>query len=111
MKLPKGFGGQGFGGYLKQAQEAMARAQSLEQELQGETVEIDKGPVKAVFNGAGEIQSIKIDPSVVDPDDVEALEDLIVGLVRDGFAKSTELRNARIQEIMPNVPGMGNLGL
>lgn len=111
MKLPKGFGGQGFGGYMQQAQQAMARAKNLENELQAERIEIDKGPVKAVFNGQGEIMSVTIDKSVVDPDDVEALEDLIVGCVRDGFTKSVEMRNERLQEIMPNIPGMGGLGI
>lgn len=111
MKLPKGFGGQGIGGYMQQAKSAMARAQNLEAELQEERLEVDKGPVKAVFNGQGEIVSLKLDASVVDPDDVEALEDLIVGCLKDGFTKAVELRNAKLAEIMPNIPGMGGLGL
>ncbi len=106
MKLPKNFGGQGFGGMMKQAQQAMARAQQLELELATEIITIDKGPVKALFNGTGEIQKITIDKSVVDPEDVEALEDLIVSAVRDGFTKATELRNSKVQEIMPNIPGL-----
>lgn len=105
MKLPKNFGGQGFGGLMKQMQDAMSRAQSLEQELALERIQIDKGPVQAVFNGVGEILKIKIDPSVVDPEDVEALEDLIVSAVKDGFTKSTELRNERVAQITPNIPG------
>lgn len=111
MKLPKNLGGQGFTGMLKQAQQAMARAQTLESELALERIPIDKGPVKAVFSGTGEMLSLKIDPSVVDPEDVEALEDLIIGVVRDGQTQSTDLRNSRVQEIMPNVPGMDKLGL
>ena len=111
MKLPKGFGGQGYGGMMQQAQQAMARAQSLEVELQSEMINVDKGPVKAVFNGQGEMMSIKIDKSVIDPEDAEALEDLIVGCVKDGFTKSVELRNNKLAEIMPNIPGMGGLGL
>ncbi len=111
MKLPKGFGGQGVGNYMQQAKQAMARAQNLENELQAERIDVDKGPVKAVFNGQGEIVSIKLDKSVVDPEDIEVLEDLIVGCLRDGFAKSVELRNTKLAEIMPNIPGIGNLGL
>jgi len=106
MKLPKGFGGQGFSGMMKQAQDAMARAQSLEEELAAHRLEIDKGPVKATFSGTGELIKLRIDPSVVDPDDVEVLEDLVTGAIRDGFAQATDLRNARVQEIMPNIPGM-----
>jgi len=106
MKLPKGFGGQGFGGMLKQAQDAMARAQELEAELANERIEIDKGPVKATMDGTGQLVAIKIDPSVLDPEDVESLEDLITGAVRDGFTRATELRNSKVQAIMPNIPGI-----
>jgi len=107
MKLPKGFGGQGFGGALQQAQQAMARAQQLEQELANERIPIDKGPVKAVFDGTGQLLAVKIDKSVVDPEDIEALEDLIVSVVRDGFNTATDARNAKVQAIMPNIPGLG----
>lgn len=107
MKLPKGFGGQGFSGMLAQAQQAMARAQQLEEELANERIGIDKGPVKALFDGTGKLIQIKIDKSVIDPEDVEALEDLIVSAVRDGFTTATDARNAKVQAIMPNVPGLG----
>jgi DNA-binding YbaB/EbfC family protein len=106
MKLPKGFGGQGFQGVLAKAQQAMARAQTLEQELAMERIDVDKGVVKAVFNGVGELVALKLDPAVVDPEDIESLEDLIISTVRDGFAHATALRNAKVQEIMPDVPGL-----
>ena len=109
MKLPKNFGGQGFGGMMKQMQDAMARAHTLEEELASMRIAVDKGPVKAVFSGTGEIQSISIDKSAVDPDDVEVLQDLVVNAVRDGFAQATELRNTRVQALMPNVPNLPGL--
>src|SRR5579862_1069383 len=99
MKLPKGFGGQGFGGMMAKAQEAMARAQNLEAELANERFTIDKGPVKIVVAGTGQLVKISLDKSVVDPEDVEALEDLIVSAVRDGFDKATEIRAQRVEEI------------
>lgn len=99
MKLPKGFGGQGFGSMIQQAQQAMARAQTLETELANERITVDKGLVKAVFSGTGDLVSLKLDKSVVDPEDVEALEDLIVSAVRDGFTQATELRAKKVQEI------------
>jgi DNA-binding YbaB/EbfC family protein len=106
MKLPRNFGGSGLQGMLKQAQDAMAQAQKLEESLADERIEVDKGPIKATFNGKAELMKIQIDPSVVDPNDVEALEDLIVSAVRDGFNQATEMRNARVQAIMPNIPGL-----
>jgi DNA-binding YbaB/EbfC family protein len=109
MKLPKNFGGKGFQGALRDAQSAMARAQNLENELAAERIEIDKGPVKALFTGTGEMLAIKISPDVIDPDDIETLEDLVVSAVRDGFSKATEIREARVKEIMPSIPGMDGL--
>jgi DNA-binding YbaB/EbfC family protein len=109
MKLPKNFGGQGFGGMMKQMQDAMARAQSLEEELQNERIGVDKGPVKALFDGTGQMLKLSIDPSIVDKDDVEMLEDLVLSAVRDGFNASTELRNSKVQGIMPNVPDIPGL--
>jgi hypothetical protein len=109
MKLPKNFGGQGFGGMMKQMQDAMARAKTLEEDLGNERIPIDKGQVKALFNGRGELLRLAIDPAVVDPEDVEALEDLIVGAVRDGFTQATAMRDARVQSIMPNVPDIPGL--
>lgn len=110
MKLPKQFGGAGnFAQTLQQAQEAMARAQNIEAELEKETFEISKNGVAATFNGTGALLKMSLDKDLVDPDDVETLEDLIVSTIRDGFAKATEIREARVKEIMPNVPGLGGL--
>lgn len=109
MKLPKGFGGQGIGGMLKQMEGAMARAKDLDNELAQEMVSVDKGPIKVTVNGLGELQVLKIDPTAVDPDDVEMLEDMIVGAVRDAFQKATEMRNTKVAEILPNVPDIPGL--
>jgi nucleoid-associated protein EbfC len=109
MKLPKGFGGQGFGAMLQQAQGAMARAQQLNEELEAERIGFDQGPIKMIFNGLGELQAMKLDPSVVDPNDVEGLEDMIVAAVRAGFTHAVELREAKMKEILPNVPDIPGL--
>lgn len=109
MKLPKNFGGQNLGSMMQQMQGAMARAQTLETELAGERISVDKGLVKATFNGTGEILKLQIDKSIVDPEDVESLEDLVVSVMKDGFTKATELRSARVQEILPNVPDIPGL--
>jgi len=106
MKFGKNFGGQGFASVMQQMQTAMARAQTLEQELAALRLGVDKGLVKAIFNGTGELVSLKIDPAIVDPEDVEALEDIIVSTVRDGFQQATELRDAKVKEITPNIPNL-----
>ena len=96
---------------MAKAQEAMARAQNLEMELANERITIDKGPVKVIVAGTGQLVKLSIDKSVVDPEDVEALEDLIVGAVRDGFDKATEIRANKVEEITKgsglDIPGLG----
>ena len=105
MKLPKNFGGGGFGGMMQQMQQAMAQAQDLEEELKKTAIPVQNGPIRAVFDGTGEIQGLKItDAAIVDPDDIEGLEDMIVATVRAGFAAATELRESRVKGILPNVP-------
>ena len=110
MKLPKNFGGGGFQGMMAQMQQAMAQAQTLEEELKRTALPVKNGPIEALFDGTGEIQQLKIvDPSIVDPDDVEGLEDLIVATIRAGFAAATELREGKVKGILPNVPDLPGL--
>ena len=113
MKLPKGFGlggdAGGMGGMMAKMQEAMESAQNLETELENKTFPIDKGPVKGTFTGTGRLVNISIDPSVIDPEDAEGLEALIVAVVSDGFEKAVEMRNEKVQGIMPNLPNIPGL--
>ncbi len=94
---------------MQKMQSAMTRAQELETELANERLTVDKGPVKAIFDGKGEMLKLTIDKSVVDQDDIETLEDLIVSIVRDGFTQATELRNSRVQDLMPDLPQIPGL--
>jgi DNA-binding YbaB/EbfC family protein len=108
MNIPKGFGN--MGALLKQAQEAMKRAESLEKELRNEEVEVEKDGVRVRMNGAGEPLSISLDPSLVNPDELENLEDCILLALREAHAKSVELRQEKLKEItggMPLPPGLG----
>ena len=65
---------------MKQAQQMQAGMQKTQEELANKSVEasVGGGKVTVVANGAGDVQSIRIDPSVVDPEDVEFLQDLVL---------------------------------
>jgi DNA-binding YbaB/EbfC family protein len=113
--MAKGFGGfggniPGLGNMMKQVQKMAEDTQKLEEELGNERIEVTSGGgmVKAVANGRGEILEVKIDPQVVDPEDVEMLEDLVVSAVREAVEKSAELKNSKLQEITGglNIPGL-----
>lgn len=88
---------------MQQAQQAAQQMQSAQEELASELVEgsAGGGMVTVTMTGARDIQSVKIAPDVVDPDDVEMLEDLIVAALQDASAKAEEL----------SADKLGNLGL
>jgi DNA-binding YbaB/EbfC family protein len=100
----------GLGDMMRQAQKMVEDTQKLDEELATERVEATSGGgmVKAVANGKGDVIEIKIDAQVVDPTDVEMLEDLVVSAVREVIQKSLEMKAARVQEITGglSLPGM-----
>ena len=97
---------------LKQVQKMQADMQATQEALATEMVEatVGGGVVKAVVSGLGSLQSVVIDPSAVDPDDVEMLQDLIVAAVNEGLRQSQELQAQRFGGITGSLPpGLGNL--
>ena len=83
----------GMGNMLKQAQKLQSKIFKLQDQLADKTVEttVGGGMVKAVANGRQELLSIKLEPEVVDPDDIQMLEDLIVAAVNDALKKAQEM--------------------
>jgi len=97
---------------MKQAQkmqEQMARTQA---ELEEKTVEVSGpgGKVKVVANGAGDVLSIKIAKEIVDPEDVEILEDLILSGVQQAIAQGKEMAQSEMTKITGGM-GISGLGL
>lgn len=76
----------------QQAQKLQAQLAKAQEELSNLTVEASSGggAVKVTINGQQKIQSVKISPEVVNPDDVELLEDLVLTAVSEAVAKSQE---------------------
>ena len=118
--MPKGQGGRppmpGGGGpnlnqMMKQMQKMQADMAAAQDALAEATVEgsAGGGMVKVVVTGTGDVQSVHIAPEVVDPDDVEMLEDLVLAAVSDGLRRAHDLQG----ESMGNVTGgldLGSLG-
>lgn len=86
---------------MQQAQQVQSRLQELQDELQRATVvgSAGGGMVTAEADGKGTVKRIKIDPSVVNPEDVEMLEDLVAVAVSDAQRKATELAQAEMQKM------------
>ena len=96
---------------MKQVQKAQERMAEVQEELARKTVEATAGGgmVKVVMGGDGSLQAISIDPEVVDPEDVEMLQDLIVAAVNEGKRRSSELASAEMRKVAGGMglpPGM-----
>lgn len=85
-----GGGGGGLGDLFAQAQAAMSASQAAaSQEVEGSA---GGGVVRIRATGGGEVHAVHIDPAVVDPDDVEGLEDLVLAALRDVHAQAAKLQ-------------------
>jgi len=91
---------------MKQAQQMQERVKKLQEEAGGKTVEASSGGgmVTVIANGRQEILSIKIDSSVVDPKDIEMLQDLITAAVNEALRKSQDLMKEEMSKL---TSGMG----
>jgi nucleoid-associated protein EbfC len=91
---------------MKQAQQMQERVKKLQEEAAGKTVEASSGGgmVTVIANGRQEVLSIKIDPSVVDPKDIDMLQDLVTAAVNEALRKSQDLMKEEMGKL---TAGMG----
>lgn len=93
-----GFGGGNMQALMKQAQKLQSEALKAQEELENSEVEgvASNGLVKVTMTGKHEVVELKIDPTIVDADDVEMLEDLIVVALNDATEKIEELKSKKM---------------
>jgi nucleoid-associated protein EbfC len=100
----------GMGNMMKQAQKLQAKMLKMQEELGEKTVETSAGGgmISVVANGRQQLVSITIDKEVVDPDDVEMLQDLILAAVNDALNKAQEMVAGEMGKLTGgfNLPGM-----
>ena len=99
-----------LGSIMKQAQKMQAQIAKIQEELALKTVEASAGGgmVTVVANGKQEIVSIKIEPEVVDPKDVEMLQDLVVAAVNEALRKAQEMVAEEMRKVTGGlqIPGL-----
>lgn len=100
----------GLGNIMKQAQQMQAKMARVQEELEGKEVEATAGGgmVTARVNGKQQVLELKIEQAVVDPEDVEMLEDLVIAAVNEGLKKSQEMVQEEMSKVTGgmNIPGM-----
>ncbi len=91
---------------MKQAQELQSRMQQMQEELASLEVEGQSGAgaVRVTLNGKGEMRAVKLDPSLLKPEEVEMIEDLIVAAFQDAKAKVDVALQAKVQEVTGGLP-------
>ena len=110
--LPQGFGGgpSNMQGVIKQAQKMQERMAELQAELDEREYDftVGGGMITIKMNGKKEMQSIEIKPAVVDPDDIEMLQDLIVAGVNEAISSIEKTNNDEMSKVTGNlnIPGM-----
>ena len=99
-----------MGKLMKQAQQMQSKMMRVQEELEAKTVEATSGGgmVTAVVNGKHELISLKIEKDVVDPADIEMLQDLVVAAVNEGVRKAQEMAQEEMSKITGgfNIPGL-----
>lgn len=100
----------GLGNILKQAQQIHSKISQLQEEMAQKTVEATSGGgmVNVVMNGRQQLVSIRIDPEVVNRDDIEMLQDLIMAAVNEAIRRSQEMVTEEMKKITGgfNIPGL-----
>ena len=106
-----GYGGQmpgNMNNIMKQAQKMQRQMEEMQKELETKTVEAAGGEaVKVVVNGRKEVVEIELKPEVVDPEDIEMLQDLVMAAINEGLRKADEMVNSQMSTITGglNLPG------
>jgi DNA-binding YbaB/EbfC family protein len=100
----------GIGNIMKQAQQMQRRMAQLQEELENKQVEATAGGgmVTAVVSGKQQLLELKIDPTVVDPDDVEMLQDLVTAAVNEAIKQSQQMASDEMGKLTGglNIPGL-----
>ena len=110
VRIPQSGGPSNMQAMLKQAQKMQEDMAAKQEELEAREYDISAGGgvVNVKINGKKEIQSVKLSPEIVDPDDIETLEDLIVAAVNEAVKKVEAISSEEMQKITGSMglPGM-----
>lgn len=100
----------GMNSIVRQAQKMQAQIAKVQEEVGKKKVEASTGGgvVTAVVSGNRELLEVKIDPEVVDPEDVEILEEMIIGAVNQAMQTAEDMMNTEVEKITGglSIPGM-----
>ncbi|MEK6673842.1 MAG: YbaB/EbfC family nucleoid-associated protein [Nitrospirota bacterium] len=105
-----------LGDIMREAQKLQAEMQRLQEEAKKKTVEASAGGgmVTVIANGAGELVSVRIEKDVVNPEDVEMLQDLVLAASNEALRRAQQMVNEDMSKVtgglqLPGIGGLGNI--
>lgn len=109
---PGGMGGMNMNNLMKQAQRMQRQMQEDQQALEEQefTATVGGGVVEVVMTGKREVKSVMLKEEVVDPDDIEMLQDLIAAAVNEALKKVEDAQSAAMAKLSGAMGGLGGLG-
>lgn len=111
FRMPGGGGGGGMGGMMQQVQKLQEEMLKTQEDLGQETLSVTAGggAITVLITGQQHVESIQIDQEVVDPEDVEMLQDLVVAAINEAIKKSREMAAERLGKLTGglDIPGLG----
>lgn len=95
---------------IQKMQEEMTKTQTAVEESEF-SASVGGGAVEVIVNGKHEVKSIKMQPEVVDPEDIDMLEDLLLAAINEAIRKANETMESEMGKLTGglNIPGMGGL--
>ncbi len=112
-RIPNQAKGMNQAGMMKQIQKMQEDMQNTQAEIENTefTTSSGGGAVEVTVNGSHEVKSIHIKPEVVDPDDVEMLEDMLIAALNEAMRKASDTMEREMNKITGgmNIPGLGGL--
>jgi nucleoid-associated protein EbfC len=106
-----GFGGGNMNNLMKQAQKMQKDMEQMQAELAEKTFETTAGggAIKIIINGKKELKEIILKPEIVDPEDVEMLQDLILAAVNEAIRKVEDMTNSEMGKLTGGLGGLGGM--
>ena len=96
--------------FLKQAQKMQSDMQKMQEELESKEIEtsVGGGAVTVKVNGKKEVVDIQIKPEVVDPDDIEMLQDLVLSAINEALRNVDDMQSSQMNKLTGgmNIPGL-----
>lgn len=98
---------------MKQAQKMQKQMEEAQKQLEDQSFEVTAGggAVTVTISGKKEITAVKLSPEVVDPDDIEMLEDLIAAATNEAIRKVEEQSQSSMAKLTGGLGGLGGFGL